>query len=114
MQELIGEAEDHRSPNDRRASVYKNARVPDKIDAILIVDRATGAFVTHETTYNRLANIFLTAKMKDSMMVMLTDVKGTNEESVKARITHAKNLKYAGVVPWDSNKEKVSPEEHRN
>ena len=114
MQEVMGQAEEHISPNDRRGSVFLNAQVPNKIDAILIVDRATGSYVSHEQTYQKLAKIFLTAEMKDSMMVMITDVKGTDEESVNDRITHAKNLKYAGVVPWESNKLKFSPEEHRN
>ena len=41
MQELIDEAEDHRSSEARRGSVSSKVQVPDKIDAILMVERAT-------------------------------------------------------------------------
>ena len=78
MKELIGEGEDHKSPEGRRGSVYNKALVPDKIDAILMVERFTNPFSMLETTFEKLAKIFLTTEMKDSILVMLTDVKAAD------------------------------------
>jgi hypothetical protein len=86
---LIGEAEDHRSSEARRGSVANKVLVPDKIDAILMVERATNNSNMLMPTFKRLSDIFLTTEMKESILVMLTDVKAAHEKNVKGRITSA-------------------------
>lgn len=86
---MIGEAEDHRSSEARRASVANKVLVPDKIDAILMVERATNNSNMLMPTFKRLSDIFLTTEMKESILVMLTDVKAAHEKNVKGRITSA-------------------------
>jgi hypothetical protein len=49
--------------------------------------------------------------MKESILVMLTDIKAAHEKNVKGRITSAQKLNFAGIVPWESKD--LSPEEHR-
>jgi hypothetical protein len=111
MQELIGEVEDHRSSEARRGSVSSKVQVPDKIDAILMVERATGNSNMLLQTFQKLATIFLTTEMKESILVMLTDIKAAHEKNVKGRITSGQKLNFAGIFPWESKD--LSPEEHR-
>jgi hypothetical protein len=106
MQELIGDAEDHRSSEARRESVSSNkVQVPDKIDAILMVERATGNSNMLMQTFKKLAKIFLTIEMKESILVMLTDIKAAHEKNVQGRIASAQKLNFAGIVPWESKGE---------
>ena len=112
MEELIGGGGNLEVINlDNNESKVRPFQAPDQIDAILLVERATGlANCTHQT-FNKAGKILGGIEAKDSMILMITDIKKADEENIKGRIEVAQEIQLGGCFRWESVK--LSPEEQR-
>ena len=83
MEELIGGGGNLEVINlDMNEGTVRPFHAPDKIDAILLVERSTGNASCVNQTFEKVGKIFGGIEAKDSMILMITDFKKADEETV--------------------------------
>ena len=112
MEELIGGGGNLEVINlDKNEGTVRPFQAPDQIDAILMLERATGVFNCTQQTFNKVGLILGGTQAKDSMILMITDIMNAEEENIQGRIDEAIMLQLGGYFRWESVK--LSPEEIR-
>ena len=83
MEELIGGGGNLEVINlDEKEGTLRPLQAPDQIDAILLFERATGFANFTNQTYLKAEKILGGKEVKDSMILMLTDTKNSDEDNV--------------------------------
>lgn len=83
MEELIGGGGNLEVINlDKNEGVMRQFQAPDQIDAILLLERATGFANFTNQTFQRACKILGGLEAKDSMILIVSDYKKADEENV--------------------------------
>jgi hypothetical protein len=67
---------------DKNEGIVRPFQPPDQIDAILLLERATGIANNTNQTFFRAGEILGGNEAKHSMILMITDIKKADEENV--------------------------------
>jgi hypothetical protein len=112
MEELIGGGGNLEVINlDKNEGTVRAFQAPDQIDAILLLERATGFANFTNQTFQKAGKILGGIEAKDSMILMITDIKKAEEDNILGRIQESKDIELGGFFRWESVN--MSPEETR-
>jgi hypothetical protein len=110
MEELIGGGGNLEVINlDRNEGITRQFQAPDQIDSILVLERSTGFANFTGQTFMKAGKILGGLEAKDSMILMITDVKKADEENIQGRVDEAKEIGLGGSFRWESVN--LTPEE---